>query len=289
MDLASESAARRTSARLAIGPTIADAARIVWRQGRVYAALIVLYSVVLQVASTVATFLLAMLTAGLPPIAALGVDRLLQLILIELFLISCGTALFITVQRATLLGERPSITAGLRIRRQDFAAWRAVVLYWLAAHLVPTLISHLNGFAAAADLGWFPRIPFGWEMPLYWAFVCAVAPWVALGLPIALFEGDRRPFRAARQRLRGQWSRYLAVLTIGLLPGALCVYLRQLLEAALARPAVWRSPFRSVISAGLEMAYSAETYIVILLMSAVIGAAYSRLSPKFEPVYRVFD
>jgi len=290
IDAVSQSGARPAQGRLAVGPTVAAVARIVRGRGGVYAALIVLYTVILELAIIVAGFLLPWLTAWLPPVPGLGLRRLAELVLIEFFLIACGTALFILVQRAAVLGERPSIAAGLRIRRQDYAVWRAVLLYWLAAHLVPTLLSHLNGFAGAAGLDWYPRYSAQWDMPVYWAFVCAVAPWFALGLPIALFEGDRRPFRTARRRLRGQWPRYLALLAICLLPGLLCVGAREILEGTLALPWVLRHPYlNSTVFAGLEMAYSAETYFVILLMSAAIGAAYSRLSPAFEPVYRVFD
>jgi hypothetical protein len=290
MDAAGEPVVRSAPAPLAIGPTVAAAARIVGRHGGTYAALIVLYTIILELAIIVAGFLLPWLTAWLPAVAGLGLRRLVELVLIEFFLIACGTALFIIVQRAAVLGERPSIAAGLRIRRQDYAVWRAVLLYWLAAHLLPTLLSHLNGFAAAAGLDWYPRYAAQWDMPIYWAFVCSVAPWLALGLPIALFEGDRHPFRTARRRLRGQWPRYLALLAICLLPGAVCVGGREILEGTLALPWVLRHPYlNSTVFAGLEMAYSAETYFVILLMSAAIGAAYSRLSPAFEPVYRVFD
>jgi len=289
-DSVSDHAAEPASARLPILPTIAEAARIVGRRGWVYAVQIAIYALVLELASALTLLALPWATAGLPAVVAIGVRRLINLIVIELFVIACGTALFIGVQRAAVLGERPTVRLGLRMRRQDGAAWRAVLLYWLAAHLVPTLVTHLNGFAGAAELRWYPRYPSGWGIWIYWAWVCAVAPWLALGLPVALFEDEKRPFLTAARRLRGQWLRYLAVLAVCLLPGALWVLLRQgaiALVMPLRLLLTWPSDYG--VSLLLELAYWVETYIVILLMSAAVAAAYSRLSPKFEPVYRVFD
>ena len=130
-----------------------------------------------------------------------------------------GTAIFVSCQRAVVLGQRPAVRHALGLRRNELPVLRALCVYWLIVHLVPTLVAQTNNLAQSLPLDWFPQSPFVMaNFAFYWVWVLVTAPLVVLSLPIVLFEASGTPLAEARRRLDGNAGRLLAGSTLALAP-----------------------------------------------------------------------
>jgi hypothetical protein len=123
----------------------------------------------------------------------------------------------------------------------------------------------------------------------YWAWVLATAPLVVMSLPIVLFEGASVPLAQGRQRLDGNGGRMFVAGALAFAPLAAVEIGIYALRAA-------ASPFdgNPVLFLLVDLPLTgflqcAISFASILVMSALVAAAYLRLSPRIESVYRVFD
>jgi hypothetical protein len=275
------SAAPLPAAQLAI-----DSYWLVMRHARVYAGqVLVLAAICWLVQVTVAiVFDLGTVQAGS------GVRVVvLQLTYIAAFvtvLILGGTAIFISCQRAIVLDHAPAVSHALKLRQSDRGVLRAVCVYWLVVHLVPTVV--VNGARIAEVLGLpFLQLPTAAGFAFYWGWVLATAPLVVLSLPITLFEAAADPLAEGRRRLDGNTGRLfvasaLAFAPIAIIDIALYVF-RDVSEPADG------STLLLLDALIMPILQAASSLATILLMSALVAAAYLRLSPRLDSVYRVFD
>jgi len=202
-----------------------------------------------------------------------------------------GTALFVSCQRAVVLGQPPAVRDALRLRRSEYPVLRALCVYWLIVHLVPTLVAQTNNLAQSLPLEWFPQTPYVIvNFALYWGWVLAAAPLVVLSLPIVLFEAAAAPIAEARRRLDGNGGRLLAASSIALVPlGGVEVVMYELQQGGWVPFDGAQDPLGLLNFLFFSAVQNLMSFSIILLMSALVAAAYLRLSPKFEPIYRVFD
>jgi hypothetical protein len=116
--------------------------------------------------------------------------------------------------------------------------------------------------------------------------VLATAPLVVLSLPITLFEAAADPLAEGRRRLDGNTGRLFVASALAFAP--------------IATVDVALYAFRNAYDAAndgtllldgliLPILQSAMSLATILVMSALVAAAYLRLSPRLDSVYRVFD
>lgn len=234
------------------------------------------------------SILVSMATASADAGTQMGVQQLFFVAAIVTVLLLGGTAIFIDSQRAIVLGLTPAIGHALKLRPGETRVLRAVCTYWLIVHLVPTLVVQLSYVADPLQLDWVPRLPVPVNFAFYWGWVLATAPLVVLSLPIVLFESTPTPLAEGRQRLDGNAGRMFVAGALAFAPLAVLEIGAYMLRNAApfdSDPAVaWL--FDAVI---LGMFQHAISYASILIMSALVAAAYLRLAPRIESVYRVFD
>jgi len=261
----------------------------VGRHFRVYAAQIVVLSAVSAVVLLVAYFLVA----ALMPVAGVGAQAAVQqsvfVVTIVTVLLLGGTAIFIDCQRAIVLGLPPAIGHALKLRPGETRVLRAVCVYWLIVHLVPTFVVQLNYVADPLQLDWFPRLPMPVNFGFYWSWVLATAPLVVMSLPIVLFENAPEPLAQGRSRLEGNAGRMFVAGALAFAPLAaieIAIYLVRDAAGSLdSNPGL----FLLVDLLLMSFLQNATSFAAILVMSALVAAAYLRLSPRIDSVYRVFD
>jgi len=277
--------------RLPAAQLALEAYWLVTRHPLAYGGQILVLSALAMIIQSVMTILVDGFTAAADPqwrVVAEVADYAGTAVAILLF---GGTTIFISCQRAIIIGEPPAMRHALRLRRGDLPVLRALCLYWLIVHLVPTLVAQINNVAQSVPLDWFPQEPFMMaNFAFYWAWVLATAPLVVLSLPITLFEAAAAPIAEARRRLDGNTGRLLAASAIALAPlGAIEVAMYQLQQGGWVPFKGDQDPTGFLNFLFFSAVQNVESFTIILVMSALVGAAYLRLSPKFEPIYRVFD
>lgn len=215
--------------------------------------------------------------------------NLAVIITIVTVLLLGGTAIFIDCQRAIVLGLPPAIGHALRLRPGERRVLRAVCVYWLIVHLVPTFVVNIGYVAAPLQLDWAPRLPMPANLAFYWGWVLATAPLAVMSLPIALFESAPAPLSQGRQRLDGNGGRMFIAGAVAFAPIAVVDIGIYTLRAATGpfdnNPAL--SLLVDLLLMGIVQC--ATSFAAILVMSALVASAYLRLSPRIESVYRVFD
>ena len=261
----------------------------VGRHLRIYAAQILVLSAV----GGLLRFVTFILVASLMAHAGTGLREaslsLAFIITTVIVLILGGTAIFIDCQRAIVLGLPPAIGHALKLRPGETRVLRAVCVYWLIAHLVPTFVVNLSYVVAPLQFDWAPRLSMPVNLAFYWGWVLATAPLVVMSLPIVLFESAPAPLAQGRQRLDGNGGRMFIAGVLAFAPLAIIdigIY-------------AWRAgagPFDNnpalfllVDLLLMGIVQCVTSFAAILVMSALTAAAYVRLSPRIESVYRVFD
>jgi hypothetical protein len=260
----------------------------VGRHLRTYAAQILVLSAVTWFVEMAVSILVAMVLIGADAGAQGAAQQLAFIVTVVTMLLLGGTAIFIDCQRAIILGLSPAIGHALKLRTGETRVLRAVCMYWLIVHLVPTFVSNAGYVVAPLQID-LPRLPVPAAFAFYWGWVLATTPLVVMSLPIVLFEGGSSPLARGRQRLEGNGGRMA-------LAGALAFAPLAVVEVGLYLLRRYTGPFDSdsylywlfdiVLFNILQNAFSFAT---ILVMSALVASAYVRLSPRIESVYRVFD
>jgi len=276
-------------------PTALPAAQLAleayWHVGRhlqVYVGQVLVLSALTWFVQFMVSILVSMVTASADAGAQMGAQQLFFVAAIVAVLLLGGTAIFIDCQRAIVLGLPPAIGHALKLRPGETRVLRAVCVYWLVVHLVPTLVVQLSYVADPLQLAWVPRLPVPVNFAFYWGWVLATAPLVVMSLPIVLFESAPAPLAAGRQRLDGNAGRMFVAGALAFAPLAVLEIGAYMLRDAApfsSDPALsWL--FDAVVMGILQHAIS---FACILIMSALVAVAYLRLSPRIESVYRVFD
>jgi len=261
----------------------------VGRHLRIYAGQILVLSVVggsVQFATYILVLMvMARADAGLQ---AASLNLALVITIVTVLLLG-GTAIFIDCQRAIVLGLPPAIGHALKLRPGETRVLRAVCVYWLIVHLVPTFVVQMSYEAASLQLDWAPRLPMPANFAFYWAWVLATAPLVVMSLPIVLFESAPAPLAQGRQRLDGNSGRMFVAGALAFAPLAVVDIGIYALRAAAG--SFDNNPALSLLVDLLLMSFlqCATSFAAILVMSALVASAYLRLSPRIESVYRVFD
>jgi hypothetical protein len=252
----------------------------------VYAGQLVALATATWLAYIVADIVVALATNTADPSFRATISQLTYVVTSVVMLVLGGTALFAVSQRAILLGTRPAVGEGLRLER-DRALLRAVTIYWLVVHLVPTLFAHVIYLGPALGLTWVPSLPVPIIYLLYWVWVFATAPLVALGLPITLLEGATAPFAEGRRRLNGNRGRFTVAAMLAFAPVAMIRIALVLLSQNWQPddPMIGWLVDVTLFSIG-EMIIS---FASILVMASVTAVVYARLSPRFDRLLRVFD
>jgi hypothetical protein len=260
----------------------------VGRHFRIYAAQILVLSAIGGVVQFVTYFLVGIVMARADPVLQTASLQLAFVITIVTVLLLGGTAIFIDCQRAIVLGLPPAIGHALKLRPGETRVLRAVCIYWLIVHLVPTFVVQVSYVADSLQLDWAPQLPMPANFAFYWAWVLATAPLVVMSLPIVLFESAPAPLAQGRRRLDGNGGRMFVAGALAFAPLAVVDIAIYTLHAAVGvsdrDPAFWLLDL--LIMSALQCATS---FAAILIMSALVASAYLRLSPRIESVYRVFD
>jgi hypothetical protein len=261
----------------------------VGRHLRIYAAQILVLSAVCWFIQLATSFLVSLLLIQ----ASMSVERAAQQLAfvgtVVTLLVLGGTAIFIDCQRAIVLGLPPAVGRALKLRPGETRVLRAVWVYWLIVHLVPTVVVNAGYVAAHLQLAWPPRLPMPVNFAFYWGWVLATAPLAVMSLPIALFESAPSPLAQGRLRLDGNSGRMFIAGALAFAPLAvveLGIYmLRDSLGSFDGNPALyWLVDYML-----MDIVRNATSFAIILVMSALVASAYIRLSPRIESVYRVFD
>ncbi len=261
----------------------------VGRHARTYVAQILVLSAVtwfvLIAMNIVVSLLLVRASVGVQ----LAAQQFVYVIAVVTVLLLGGTAIFIDCQRAIVLGLTPAIGHALKLRPGETRVLRAVCIYWLIVHLVPTLVVNTSYVAVPLQLDWAPQLPVPANFAFYWAWVLATAPLVVMSLPIVLFERAPSPLAAGRQRLDGNGSRMFVAGALAFAPLAAVEIGIYLLRSAIGSFDNDPALFWLVDVVLINILQIATSFATILVMSALVAAAYLRLSPRIESVYRVFD
>jgi hypothetical protein len=216
-------------------------------------------------------------------------QQLVFVVTVVTVLLLGGTAIFIDCQRAIVLGLTPAIGHALKLRPGETRVLRAVCIYWLIVHLIPTFVVQISYVAAPLQLDWAPQLSMPWNFAFYWAWTLTTAPLVVMSLPIVLFESAPAPLAQGRQRLDGNSGRMFVAGALAFAPLAAVEIAIYMLRADTgpfdSNPAL----FWLVDVVLMNMLQNATSFAAILIMSALAAAAYLRLSPRIEAVYRVFD
>jgi hypothetical protein len=250
-------------------------------------------ALVLALAAWLAQFLVMLIVLGLAatasPAAQSVVLQLAYMVTVVVVLVVGGTATFISSQRASVLGATPRLGEALRLQRDDARVLRAVCVYWLVVHLVPTVV--VNGGYVAEELNatFLPALPTAANFVIYWAWVLATAPLVVLSLPIVLFERAADPLAEGRRRLHGNTGRLFVASALAFAPVVVVEVVLVLARDLVGDPAGDPLLFWLGNVLALTVLQYASSFATILVMSALVAAAYVRLSPRLELVYRVFD
>ena len=278
------------AATLPVWPTVREGYGQIWRHRWIYLAQVTVWAIIAWLVTAVAQIAIDLAVAHISFEWQMVARQALYIAIYILLLIYGGTAMLIGCLGATLLGMRPKVRSALRLRRRDLAMLRAVATYWLVVHLVPTTAAQLIYLGPSLQLG-IPDLPIPAIYLGYWAWVMATAPFVVLGLPIALFEETATPFRQALARLRGNRRQMFAVSLVAFAPIAVVDLTLHDIQRA-----IWSGMFvesflllRLLDALVLRPAIALLSFTLILVMSSVVAAAYARLSPRLETVYRVFD
>jgi len=261
----------------------------VGRHFRIYAAQILVLSAVggfVQFATYIlVSLVMARAGAGLQT-AALNLALVVTIVTV---LLLGGTAIFIDCQRAIVLGFPPAIGHALKLRPGETRVLRAVCIYWLIVHLVPTFVVQMSYLAPSLQIDWPLRLPMPANFAFYWTWVLAAVPLVVMSLPIVLFESAPAPLTQGRQRLDGNGGRMFIAGALAFAPLAVVEIGIYALRAAAgpfdSNPAL----FLLVDLLLMSILQCATSFAAILVMSALVAAAYLRLTPRIESVYRVFD
>ncbi len=261
----------------------------VGRHLRIYAGQVLVLSAVSWFVQIAMNILVSMVVAGASVSVQTASQQLVFVTTVVTVLLLGGTAIFIDCQRAIVLGLSPAIGHALKLRPGETRVLRAVCIYWLIVHLVPTFVVQISYVAAPLQIDWAPQLPTPWNFAFYWAWVLATAPLVVMSLPIVLFESAPAPLAQGRQRLDGNSGRMFVAGALAFAPLAVVEIGIHMLRAAVgpfdSAPALfWLVDFLL-----MSMLQNATSFAAILVMSALVAAAYLRLSPRIESVYRVFD
>ena len=263
-----------------------------WHVGRhlwIYAGQVLALAAVSWLVQMVMSILVTIVMGRADPGAQMGAQQLMFVVTVVGVLLLGGTAIFIDCQRAIVLGLRPAVGHALRLQPGETRMLRAICVYWLIVHLVPTLVVQLNYVADPLGLDWVPRLPIPENFAFYWAWVLATAPLVVMSLPIVLFESAPAPLAQGRQRLEGNGGRMFVAGALAFAPLA-AVELGLYTLRAPSGPLDNGTELSWVIDVTvLNLLETATSFATILVMSALVAAAYLRLSPRIESVYRVFD
>jgi hypothetical protein len=263
-----------------------------WQIGRhlpIYGGQILALSVLGWFMETATGIIVYTLMGAAGPTASAAAIQLAYIGTVVTVLILGGTAICISCQRAIVLAQAPSVRYALRLQRGELRVLRAVCVYWLIVHLVPTLVVNMGYVTEPLGLMWIPRLPIAAGYAFYWGWVLVTAPLVVLSLPIALFETATDPLAAARHRLNGHIGRLFVAGAIAFAPLAVVEIGLHLLADALGPFEPDTMSFWFVDVLVISILQLASSFAVILVMSALVAAAYLRLSPRLETVYRVFD
>jgi hypothetical protein len=259
---------------------------LVMRHARVYAGQVLALAAVCWLVQTAVAIVFDLGTAQAGPTVRIVVLQLSYIAAFVAVLLLGGTAIFISCQRAILLDQAPTVSHALQFRHSHRRVLRAVCVYWLVVHLVPTVV--VNGAYIAEALGLpFLKLPTAAGFAFYWGWVLATAPLVVLSLPITLFEAAVDPLAEGRRRLDGNAGRLFLASALAFAPIAI-------VDIALY---AFRGAYDSADEGTLllldalvmPLLQSVSSLATILVMSALVGAIYVRLSPRLDAAYRVFD
>jgi hypothetical protein len=261
----------------------------VGRHLRIYAAQVLVLSAVTWFVEMAMSILVVLVLAGASAGVQAAAQQLVLIVTIVTMLLLGGTAIFIDCQRAIVFGLSPAIGHALKLRPGETRVLRAVCVYWLVVHLIPTFVVNAGYVAAPLQLDWVSRLPVPASFAFYWGWVLATAPLVVMSLPIALFETAPSPLAQGRQRLDGNSGRMFVAGALAFAPLAVVEIGVYMLRRS-------TGPFDSdphlywlVDILLMSILQTATSFATILVMSALVASAYLRLSPRIESVYRVFD
>jgi hypothetical protein len=265
-----------------------DAYWLAARHGRIYAGQILALAAIGWAVQFATGVVALIFTAPAGPAIQAAFLQVAYICAIVTVLLLGGTAMFISCQRAIVLGQTPAVRDALKLRPSDAGVLRAVCVYWLIVHLVPTVV--VNGSYVAETLGLpFPRLSTPLNFAFYWGWVLATAPLVVLSLPITLFEDAADALAEGRRRLDGNTLRLFAASVIAFAPVALFDIAFEALRGFAGAMDDGTALFWLFEVLLVPILVTASSLVVILVMSALVAAAYLRLSPRLETVYRVFD
>jgi len=274
---------------LPAGQIAIEAYWLIARHGRTYAAQILALSMLAWFVHFVTTLIVSMGVQGTRVAVQAALLQLSYIGAIVTVLVLGGTAIFISSQRAIVLGAAPTVGQALRLQKGELPVLRAVCVYWLVVHLVPTAVSSMGYLAEELHLDWFPALSTAGRYAFYWGWVLATAPLVVLSLPIVLFEGAADPIGLGRRRLDGNTGRLVVASALAFAPVAIFDILLLLARDHLAPADADLLQVWLIEGVLLNIASTASSFFTILVMSALVGAIYLRLSPRLERVYGVFD
>ena len=259
---------------------------LVMRHAGVYSGQILALSAISWFVQIVVEIVFDIATMQAGPGFRVAVLQVTQIAAFVTVLVLGGTAIFISCQRQIVLGQTPEVGQALKLRQSDRDVLRAVCVYWLIVHLVPTVV--VNGAYTAEALGLpFLRLPTAAGFAFYWGWVLATAPLVVLSLPITLFEAAADPLAEGRQRLDGNTGRLFVASALAFAPIAVVdIALYAFRDAVDPLDEGTRLLLDALV---MPLLQSASSLATILLMSALVAATYLRLSPRLDSVYRVFD
>jgi hypothetical protein len=276
----------RSAAPLPAVQLAIDSYWLVMRHAGVYAGQVLALAGVCWAVQLAVAIVVEIGTAGASPEFRIVVAHLSYIGALVTILLLGGTAMFISCQRAIVLARAPAVGHALRLRQSDRGVLRAVCFYWLVVHLVPTVV--VNGARITEAIG-VPllHLPTAAGIAFYWGWVLATAPLVVLSLPITLFEAAADPLAEGRRRLDGNTGRLFVASALAFAPIAVIdIALYAFREGYDAADDGTLLLLDGLILPILQSAMSLAT---ILVMSALVAAAYLRLSPRLDSVYRVFD
>jgi hypothetical protein len=294
--LVSETLATMTRpAPLPIWATAADTYRHLWQYRWTFFWQLFIWAMFMWIAQLPTQLLIALVRlAGLiSSMTSQGIaDFALYLAISILCLLAGGGLMFLSCGRAIMFGRRPQVRDAVRPLRMG-SFWRYLMLYWLIVNLVPTVaVQGLRIYFAFEGIGNWWLNSYG-MLAVYWVWAVAAAPAIVLALPIAAFEPDAAPMRDGWRRLRGNRLRLAALSVVAALPIVLAETVHGYGSGQLAdliSAAGWGSLLRWAV---MELLMSLLNDMLSLLLILVLGTtallAYTRLSPRFEHVARVFD
>lgn len=274
---------------LPAGQIAVDAYWLLRRHWSIYAVQILGLSLLTWFVQFVTTLLVSTGAQGSETAVRAVLLQVTYIAVVVTVLVLGGTAIFISCQRAIVLGATPTVGQGLRLQKGDLRVLRAVCFYWLVVHLVPTFVSSMGYLAEELGLGWFPPLSDLMRYGFYWGWVFATAPLVVLSLPITLFETVADPVAEGRRRLDGNTGRLITASVLAFAPVAIVDILLAVADNALTVPEAGQVQNWFVWWMLLSIAHNASSLLAILVMSGLVAATYLRLSPRLDRVLGVFD